>query len=470
VGHQPALRRTEDYKVTFTPSHAEFHQRHAGFQIVTRIWVSPEDDVEIRRVVITNLSGDQRAIELTSYSEVVLAVPAADLAHPVFSNLFIQTELLRAASAILCNRRPRGEGAEHPWLVHLMVGDGGGELSCETDRARFIGRGRTVANPAAMQEVTPLSNTIGSVLDPVISLRNTFQLGPEASISIDFVTGLASDRHAALALAEKYRSPQPIAVSQELAESQLAPPELEDAELDIFGQLASALIYPSSAYRAAPELIAQNKLGPNALWRHGISGDLPIALLRILGTAESASQARPLQFDLVKQLIQAHAYWHKQGLAADLIILVEQTSDSSQELIDRIESFIASRLQTHPLEKRGGILIRHLAQLTPEEHLLFQAVARVVLTNQDGTLPEQLSKQTKVAGGHELPLIRGRENEGPNSDAQELIPTGRLLFNNGVGGFTPDGREYVINLEPGVNTPVPWGNVLANPNLGTVIY
>jgi cellobiose phosphorylase len=475
VGHQPVLRSIEDYKVTFTPSHAELHQRHSGLQIVTRIWVSPEDDVEIRRVVITNLSGDQRAIELTSYSEVVLAVPAADLAHPVFSNLFIQTELVRAASAILCNRRPRGEGAEHPWLVHLMVGDDDGELSCETDRARFIGRGRTVADPAAMQKGSQLSNTVGSVLDPVISLRRTFQLPPETSISVDFVTGLAPDRHSALALAEKYRAPQPIAVSQEQAESQLAPPELEHAALDTYAQLASALVYPSSAYRAAPEVLARNRLGPNALWRLGISGDLPIALLRILGA--SASQARPLQeggtsegsidFDLVKQLIQAHTYWHKQGLAADLIILIEQTSDACQELIDRIESFIASRLQTHPLEKPGGILIRHLGQLTPEEHLLFQSVARVVLTNQDGTLAEQLNKQ---AGSDGSPLIRGRENEsGSNSGEQELIPTEALLFNNGVGGFRLDGREYVINLEPGVTTPVPWVNVLANPNFGTVI-
>jgi cellobiose phosphorylase len=469
VGYQPTLRLTDEYKATFTPSQAEFHQRHAGFEVVTRIWVSPEDDVEVRRVAIRNLSNEPRAIELTSYAEVVLAVPAADLAHPVFSNLFIQTELVRAASAILCNRRPRGEGAEHPCMFHLMAGDDGGELSCETDRARFIGRGRTPANPAAMHEDSPLSNTVGSVLDPVISLRRTFQLAAEATVSIDLVTGLAPDRHAALALAEKYRSPQPISASQGLAQSQLSPPELQDAELDICGQLASALIYPGPRFRTPPEVSAQNKLGPNALWRHGISGDLPIVLLRILGSSDGK-----INFDPAKQLIQAHTYWHKQGLAADLIILVEQTSDASQGLIDQIESFVATRLQTNPLEKPGGIFIRHLGQLTPDEHILFQSVARVVLTDQP--LAEQLSQ----LGRAEPPLIQGQENlPRPDSDEQELIPTERsiptgiptdtLLFNNGVGGFAPDGSEYVIVLEPGVSTPVPWANVLANPNFGTVV-
>ena len=478
VGYQPTLRLTDQYKATFTPSWVEFQQRHAGFEIVTRIWVSPEDDVEVRRVLITNLSGSERAIELTSYSEVVLAVPAADLAHPVFSNLFIQSELVRAASAILCKRRPRGEGADHPWLVHLMVGDSGGELSCETDRARFIGRGRTVANPAAMHG--GLSNTVGSVLDPVISLRRTFQLGPKASISVDFVIGVAPDRHAALALAEKYRASQPIAVSQELAQSQLAPPELEDAELDLYEQLASALIYPRSTFRAPPEVLAQNKLGPKALWSQGISGDLPIALVHVLSASEGS-----INFELVKQLIQAHSYWHKQGLAADLIILIEETSAACQELIDRIESFIASRLQTQPLEKPGGIFIRHLGQLTPEEHLLFQAAARVVLTNRP--LAEQLNSLVERASlarpMGSPPLDRASLPPALRFGATSARPTGSppaknvsspakeqpLLFNNGVGGFTSDGREYVINLSPGVTTPAPWVNVLANPTFGTVI-
>src|SRR5260370_3708638 len=312
-----------------------------------------------------------------------------------------------------------------------------------------------------MEEVAALPNTVGSVLDPVISLRRTFQLKPEAAISIDFVTGIARDRHGALAVAEKDRVPQPITISLEVAGSQLTPPELEHAELDIYGQLASALIYPSSVYRSAPEILDQNRLGPDALWRHGISGDLPIALLRILDAGKSATN-----FELTKQLLQAHAYWGKQGLAADLIILIEQTSPAGQELVDRIESFVASRLHADALEKPGGIFIRHLNQLTPEENLLFEAVARVVLTDQGGTLAEQLKKQP-ITGRDELPSrgqaksgsqpIGERENVPGLTDERELIPTGSL-FNNGIGGFFSRWRGYFVKFAPRPATPPPFGD------------
>jgi len=459
VGYQPTLRLTEEFKVTFTQSEVEFSQRQAGWESVTRIWVSPEDDVEVRRVTLTNQSRSRRAIEITSYAEVVLAVPWADLAHPVFSNLFIQTEFVRAGSAILCNRRPRAEGEEHPWLMHSMTGEGlaRDELSCETDRARFIGRGRSAIEPAAMQTVSPLSNTVGSVLDPVISLRRTFELAPDQTVSIDFITGLAETRHSALALAEKYRAPQPIVRSQKLAESQLTPPELENAELDTYGRIASALIYPDPARRSAANLLVQNRLGQSALWQHGISGDLPIVLLRVTD---------PTSFDIVKQLIQAHTYWRRQGLGTDLIILIEATSDLCQAMSDQIESFVTSRLHSDLLEKSAGIFVRHLGQLSVEDQLLFQSTARVVLMDRNGTLAEQLDRHLTV---EPLPPPLSRI---PESSGNAPVPSPKeqpLLFDNGMGGFTPDGREYVITLQPGQNTPVPWVNVLANPSFGTVI-
>ena len=173
TAYQPTLRTTKGYQAIFTQARAEFRQRHAGLDIHTEIGVSPEDDVELRRITITNRTPAARVIELTSYAEVVLASPVADATHPAFSNLFVQTEFARPSSAILCTRRARSEEERPPWLLHLMVSQGAeqGEISCETDRSRFIGRDGTLATPAAMQSMSPLSNTVGSVLDPIISLR-----------------------------------------------------------------------------------------------------------------------------------------------------------------------------------------------------------------------------------------------------------------------------------------------------------
>ena len=208
AAYQPTVRATKGYEAIFTQARAEFRQRHVGLDIHTEISVSPEDDVELRRITITNRTPVARVIELTSYAEVVLATPAADAAHPAFSNLFVQTEFARTSSAILCTRRARSPEEKPPWLLHLMVGQGGeqGEISCETDRFRFVGRGGTLANPAAMQSMSPLSNTVGSVLDPIISLRRTVSLPPHGTAIIDLVLGVTESREAALAHVEKYQS------------------------------------------------------------------------------------------------------------------------------------------------------------------------------------------------------------------------------------------------------------------------
>ncbi|HTC78580.1 MAG TPA: hypothetical protein VK657_08180, partial [Terriglobales bacterium] len=163
TAYQPTLHATKSYEAIFTQARAEFRQRQDGLEIHTEISVSPEDDVELRRTTLTNLSNRKRVIELTSYAEVVLAAQAADETHPAFSNLFVQTEFLRSSSAILCTRRARSAEEKPPWLLHLMVGQGGkqGEISCETDRFKFVGRGGTLTSPAVMKNVAALSDTAG---------------------------------------------------------------------------------------------------------------------------------------------------------------------------------------------------------------------------------------------------------------------------------------------------------------------
>ena len=461
---QPTLRPTKGYEAIFTQARAEFRHHHAGLEVHTEISVSPEDDVELRRVTLTNHSHARRRVELTSYAEVVLALPGADAAHPAFSNLFVQTEFVRPHPALLCTRRPRSEGEKPPWLLNLMVGQGGepGEISWETDRARFIGRGRTLARPSAMLEMSALSNTTGSVLDPIVALRRIVTLAPHETARVDFVLGVTETREAALALVEKYHNPRMADRALDLAwtHSQVTLRHLNasEAEAQVYARLASALIYANPAWRATPGVLLSNRRGQSGLWGYGISGDAPIVLLRISDAAK---------IELVQQLIQAHSYWRMKGLAVELVILNEDVSVYRQPLHDQIISLIASGIEAQMMDKPGGIFVRRLEQVSSEDRVLLQSVARLVLGDEHGTLAEQLDRP-----GSPEPLIPAlTPTRTPFRDARELAPPPprALLFDNRLGGFTPDGHEYVITLPPDQMTPLPWVNVLANPYFGTVV-
>jgi cellobiose phosphorylase len=462
TAYQPTLRLRKGYEAIFSQARAEFRQRQGGLEVHTAICVSPEDDVELRRISITNHSSAARLIELTSYAEVVLASQAADAAHPAFSNLFVQTEFLPASSALLCTRRARAPEEKPPWLLHLMVDQGGspGAVSCETDRARFVGRGGTLANPAAMQGAAPLSNTVGSVLDPIAALRRVVSLPPHGTASVDLLLGVTESRAAALAHAEKYQSARMADRAFDLAwtHSQVTLHQLNatEAEAQLYGQLAGALIYADPARRAGAGVLLHNRRGQNALWSHGLSGDAPIVLLRI-------SDADKIE--IVRQLVRAHSYWRMKGLTVELVILHEDVSVYRQALQEQITSLISSGIEAQMLDKPGGIFVRRLEQIPHDDRTLLQAAARVVLDDEKGTLAEQLQHRSVLEPV--LPALaptRARVGGVPAP-----LPPRELLFPNGFGGFTRDGHEYVITLQPGQMTPAPWVNVLANPYFGTVV-
>jgi cellobiose phosphorylase len=462
TAYQPTLKMTKDYEAIFTQARAEFRHRQAGIEVHTEISVSPEDDVELRRITLTNRSPVTRQVELTSYSEVVLARQDADVAHPAFSNLFVQTEFARKSSALLCTRRARSEAEKPPWLLHLMLvqGDGQGEVSCETDRSRFVGRGGSLANPAAMQTLSPLSNTVGSVLDPIIALRRTVTLPAFGTVIVDLVLGMTENRETALAYVEKYQSARMTDRVFDLAwtHSQVTLHQLDvtESEAQLYGRLASALIYADPARRANHGVLLNNRRGQNGLWSYGISGDTPIVLLRISDTEK---------IEIVRQLIQAHSYWRMKGLTVDLVILNEDVSVYRQSLQDQITTLISSGIEAQMLDKPGGIFVRRLEQIPNDDRVLLQAAARVVLDDEKGTLAEQLEHRSVLEPS--IPPLR--TSRFRPADLPAPLPPRELIFDNGLGGFTRDGHEYVITLQPGQMTPAPWINVLANPFFGTVI-
>ncbi|MEP6926364.1 MAG: glucoamylase family protein [Ginsengibacter sp.] len=460
--YQPSLKGGENYEAVFSQGRAEFRRRDHSLETHTEIVVSPEDDVELRRVHITNRSKRKRYIEITSYAEVVLAPYNADIAHPAFSNLFVQTEIISERNAIVCTRRPRSVDEHNPSMFHLMKVHHAEieSVSYETDRSKFIGRGNTIHRPDFLNNPDGLSGTQGSVLDPVISIQYKIVINPQESASIDMLIGIAETKEICNALVVKYqdRYLRKRALDLSWTHSQVVLRQINAAEADaqLYSRLTGSVIFANPSLRADQNVIIKNHRGQSALWSYSISGDLPIVLLQIEDSAN---------IDLVKQLIKAHTYWRLKGLVVDLVIWNEDHGGYRQVLQNEIQSLIAPAIGTDVKEQPGGIFFRSADQISNEDRILFQTVARIVISDKMGSLEEQANRRSKVKSI--VPYFTPSKFY-PSVVTSITLPEG-LQFFNGIGGFSQDGKEYIITTTAGKPTPAPWINVLANPNFGSII-
>ncbi len=463
AAYHPTLKKPKSYTADLSQGRVEFRRVDGEIETHTEIIVSPEDDIEIRRIHLSNQSRIGVNIEITSYREIVLAEAAADNAHPAFSNLFVQTEIIAHQQAILGTRRPRSKDETPPWMVHLMKISQAeaSQVSFETNRMNFIGRGNNLAYPRVMQTLEPLSNTAGAVLDPIVSVQSRVLLEPNKTIIIDVITGISETRVKSQHLIDKYqdRHMRDRAFELSWTHKQVVLRQInatiEDAEL--YSRLASSVLYANPALRAGQNLLAKNQRGQSALWSYSISGDLPIILLKISDSSN---------ITLVKQLIQAQAYWHLKGLLVDLVIMNEDPSTYRQALQDEIQGLIAAGISLGNTGKQGRIYVRPYDQMPEEDRVLLQTVARVIISDTAGSLSEQLNTQ-RMALKTGIPMLMPTRSR---DTVEKLLPRpAGLLFHNGHGGFAADGREYVILSGKGSTTPLPWVNVLANRHFGTVI-
>ena len=465
TAYQPTLKASKAYEAIFSEGRAEFRRRDEDIDTHTEIAVSPEDDIELRRITVANRSKTPRTIEITSYAEVVLASAASDTLHPAFSNLFVQTEIIRHQGAIIATRRPRSGDEQPPCMFHSMtVHDAKmeGDLSYETDRMQFIGRGNTLTAPKAMRDPSLLSGSDGPVLDPIVAIRCQVILDPGASATVNIVTGACDTRELCLALAGKYKDRHLADRVFELAWTHshvlLRQINATEADAQLYGRLAALILYSNAKLRAGSSLLIKNLRGQSGLWGYSISGDLPIVLLRIEDQAH---------ITLARQLIQAHAYWRLKGLAVDLVIWNEDHAGYRQILHDKIMGLIAAGIEINLTDRPGGVFVRSIDQISEEDRILFQGVARAIIRDDRGTLAEQMNYRGSAEPT--VPALATTRNHRALPPKVQAMPRLDLMFFNGTGGFTPDGREYVISTSSGQVTPAPWSNVLANPEFGTVV-
>nr|WP_284680395.1 glucoamylase family protein [Aceticella autotrophica] len=458
--YAPCFEKEEKYKVVFTPDKAEYTKKVGNIDTNTEIIVSPEDDAEIRRVTLKNHSDYSRTLDITSYLEVVLNDNYADIVHQAFNKLFIKTEFIMEKDTLIAYKRPRDISKNFLLAVHTVAVEGCeviGDTQYETDRAKFIGRGRTLMNPQEMEPDKPLSNTVGSVLDPIMALRKRVRLLPGQTARIIFTTAITDNKTEALKLADKYSDASVVERAFEMAFSrsrvELDYLNLKGYELELFQKMLPHIVFNSPQKREREDIILKNKKGQSDLWTYGISGDVPIILAEVNKSEE---------LNIVKQLLKAHEYWRMKGLTIDLVILNRDKSEYLQLLNEKIKDIIYGSFSYDIVGKYGGIFLIQEDKIPQEDMILLYSVAKLVFKGDIN-----LELQMKFNDG----VIREKEanwDEKPvevtnGFKTEKHVP---LEYDNGIGGFSPDSREYIISLNGKNMTPAPWINVISNSKFG----
>ncbi|MDI6870912.1 MAG: glucoamylase family protein [Bacillota bacterium] len=471
--HHPCRSGPDDCSMRSFLEKVVYERIDGDIHTQMEVCVSPEVDAEVRKVTLTNRGETSCILEATSYLEPVLSPPADDEAHPAFNRLFVETEVVPDAQAVLAHRRPRRPEGLHPWVAHAIIVEGQtlGPLEYETDRSRFVGRGRFARLPQAIATNQRLSGTTGTVLDPILCLRRRLEIPPGQAARVWLVTGAAESREEVLRIVRQFQQPFQLARAFELAwirsRIELRYLDLTPRQANLFQWMASQLFYFNHYRRERAEACLQNTKGQSGLWAYGISGDLPIVLVRV-------SSLEGLH--LVATVLRAHEYWRLKGLRVDLVILNDSEASYKQPLQEELRRLLEKSADRDLLDRPGGVFLRSALLMPKSDQVLLETVARLSLRAEGGDLVSQLQLQADVlaltAFAPDLELPLPARPLPPFTNRIESVPTelsANLLFFNGWGGFTPSGRAYVLHLEDSELPPVPWINILANPHFGCLV-
>ncbi|MFG5383624.1 GH36-type glycosyl hydrolase domain-containing protein [Yoonia sp. R2-816] len=460
LGAAPAGRDPGQSSCVFHQHMVELLRRNAGIVARMDITVAPFDDVEIRRVTLVNESDEERTIDLTSYAEVVLAPPLDDERHPAFSKLFVQSSYLEQHQALLFQRRPRRPEIRPPVLLHKVAAqDPTIQIRAwDTDRGCFMGRNRSDRSPKALFD--GLTETAGWTLDPVMALQVRVHLKPMETKELTFLTVAGNSREDVVGAANRYPA---LRIDRAFRDAHfesgrvIQQLEIDPVHLPELQVLSSLLIHFNHTLRGAPSDDPSARIGQPDLWRFGISGDLPILLLKVAKVGDPS---------LLDVLVRAQRLWHRSGLDVDLVVLRDAVSGYEEPLREQVLSILRDTRSDSVIGKRGGIHLLAADQMDARLRRGIEAAAHVVLSDDHLTLREMLDQALETR----LPPPRFDPGSAPAYDpAPELDRPSDLLFDNGYGGFDRQTGDYLIHLAPGIHTPAPWCNVLANDDFGCLV-
>ncbi len=476
AGHQPVKRKPDRYDSWFHNGKIVTSRVDEWIETTSEVCVSPDHPIELRKITLTNYSDKERELEVTSYAEVVLNQSKDHNAHPAFSKLFIQTDYLAEYHALLAKRRPRSDKESPMWIIHTFAGEDPDNLTdplqYETERSKFIGRGRTLDHPKAMDEGSSLGRSLGNVSDPIMSLRKKIKLGPGEKITISFGIGYAASEQEAIQLADIYDSTLAVFRAFDLAEVyssvELNHIGINSKEAHYFQRLASYLIYSNLKFRADETFLQKNRKKQPDLWAYGISGDLPLVIFKI----DQTDQIKQL-----KKMLKAHAFWRLKGLESELLILNDHAPSYADEVHEAIIQLIESSSERGLMNRYGGIFLHRTDKMPTEDLTLFNSVAHLKFTKKLPAVEDLINP-----GGDIQSWLRGESEEFSSpakveysSNNESRQSEEELRYFNGFGGFSEDGKEYRIQIKIDSKTnrhifpPAPWVNIISNPDFGSLI-
>jgi cyclic beta-1,2-glucan synthetase len=453
-----------EYEVRFAEDRARYTRRDGSLQTTVEHRLSPELDAVVRSVSVRNHSRIHRRITVTSYSELVLAPMRDDDSHPAFSKMFVHTEYVPESAAIVATRRRRSDADPEVWAAHFVyaepeAGSAGGPVGDpvpETDRLAFLGRNRTTRSPLRLDSGARPAGHLGFVLDPIFSLSQEIHVPPDAVVTLQYWTVVAASRDEVLRLVDQHRASGALDRVRTLgwtqSQIQLRYMGITAREAAQFQDLAGHVTFPQRSMR--PLESALRAAGPqSALWSLGISGDLPLVVVRV---------DDPDDMGLVRQAMKAFEFWRLKRFEVDLVLLNERSTSYVEDL-QRTLATLASNLgaQVEAHESGGRVFVVRRDQADPSSIAALIAAAAVVLVARRGDLGRQLIKPDAAELPPPITRLTLASSTTPPTD-----PTEPLLLYNGYGGFTPDAREYVTVLDGGESTPGPWTNVVANHQFG----
>ena len=464
ITQHPAADPQAAYRASLQGDHACLHAQWSDLRSCCTVWVSPEDNVELRRIELWNSTSEPIELELFSVFEVSLMEARADEAHPAFANLFVKSDWVGTDQALYFARHPHTSAEQGVHAAHFLAESERQPVAIkvQTDRAAWLGRNRDAAAPLAQCDAPPAAGAmLPTGLDPVAVLSLRIVVPAQSHTQFTLGTAAANDREALETLVDRYRQAAVVERSM-LMSSTFARMRMREmgilredrAAIQTLSTLI-AMLHARPGQRTLPSG-AQNLGDRRTLWRFGISGDRPLLLVEI--SAEYGIR-------LVQSLVKALQLWTWGGLPCDLVVLNAEPPSYEMPLQRALQDIKEThKAQTASVDsaRACGLHLLRLPELSSEEQTTLRMLARVRFSADGRPLAQHLRE---LVQWHDAAL-------DARIDQHHAAPSPQRA---GAPGQAPEGefdaKSGAFRFEITANQQLsrPWINVLANPGFGTQV-